>query len=389
MRIGIDGRPLERERTGVARYLLGLLRMWTKEHRAHEYYLYFEHEVPTDPILDEACFTKRLPARLPLLRQNIRQLLWEQTILPLAARRNRVDLLFSPGYTLPALFGGPAAVTIHDVSYEAHPEWSRMAQRWRLRTFSRLAARRARVVLTDSQFSRQELLKYYRLPASKVRAIPLAADDFVRPVPAGEASRIVANRFGLKGQYLLFVGSIFSRRHIPTLLEAFELALKDGGPASLVLVGADSLRGSFDLSRAIEVLNLRLGRRAVVHFPRVEEDELLSLYNAATAFIFLSDYEGFGLTLLEAMACGTPVISARTSSIPEVVGDAAVLVSDSADPLEVSRAILAVSGDAERRDHMIRLGLEQAARFSWRRCAEDTLGVLVQCGRTPAHWWGA
>ena len=89
MRIGIDGRPLERERTGVARYLLGLLRMWAKEHRAHEYYLYFEHEVPTDPILDEACFTKRLPARLPLLRQNIRQLLWEQTILAVSGDAER------------------------------------------------------------------------------------------------------------------------------------------------------------------------------------------------------------------------------------------------------------------------------------------------------------
>jgi len=385
MRIGIDGRPLERERTGVARYLLGLLRMWAKEHRAHEYYLYFEHEVPTDPILDEACFTKRLPARLPLLRQNIRQLLWEQTILPLAARRDRVDLLFSPGYTLPALFGGPAAVTIHDVSYEAHPEWSRMAQRWRLRTFSRLAARRARVVLTDSEFSKQELLKYYRLPASKIRVVPLAANDFPGPHPAGEAGEYVKDRFGLNENYLIFVGSIFPRRCIRTLLEAFELALKDGGPASLVLVGADCLRLSFELPQAVEALNLRLGRRAVLHLPRVEDSDLQCLYKGATAFIFLSEYEGFGLTALEAMACGTPVISARTSSIPEVVGEAALLVCDPSDSVEVSRAILAVSGDAERRDHMIRLGLEQAARFSWRRCAEDTLRVLEQCGRTPAH----
>ena len=385
MRIGIDGRPLERERTGVARYLLGLLRMWAKEHRAHEYYLYFEHEVPTDPILDEACFTKRLPARLPLLRQNIRQLLWEQTILPLAARRDRVDLLFSPGYTLPALFGGPAAVTIHDVSYEAHPEWSRMAQRWRLRTFSRLAARRARVVLTDSEFSKQELLKYYRLPASKIRVVPLAANDFPGPHPAGEAGEYVKDRFGLNENYLIFVGSIFPRRCIRTLLEAFESALKDGGPASLVLVGADCLRLSFELPHAVEALNLRLGRRAVLHLPRVEDSDLQCLYKGATAFIFLSEYEGFGLTALEAMACGTPVISARTSSIPEVVGGAALLVSDPADAVEVSRAILAVSGDAERRDHMIRMGLEQATRFSWRRCAEDTLRVLEQCGRTPAH----
>ena len=385
MRIGIDGRPLERERTGVARYLLGLLRMWAKEHRAHEYYLYFEHEVPTDPILDEACFTKRLPARLPLLRQNIRQLLWEQTILPLAARRDGVDLLFSPGYTLPALFGGPAAVTIHDVSYEAHGEWSRPFQRWKLRTFSGMAARRARGVLTDSEFSKQELLKYYRLPASKIRVVPLAANDFPGPHPAGEAGEYVKDRFGLNENYLIFVGSIFPRRCIRTLLEAFELALKDGGPASLVLVGADCLRLSFELPQAVEALNLRLGRRAVLHLPRVEDSDLQCLYKGATAFIFLSEYEGFGLTALEAMACGTPVISARTSSIPEVVGEAALLVCDPMDAVQVSQAILAVSGDAERRDHMIRMGLEQAARFSWRRCAEDTLRVLEQCGRTPAH----
>jgi len=382
MRIGIDGRPLERERTGVARYLLGLLRMWAKEHQAHEYYLYFEHEVPTDPILDEACFTKRLPARLPLLRQNIRQLLWEQTILPLAARRDRVDLLFSPGYTLPALFGGPAAVTIHDVSYEAHPEWSRMAQRWRLRTFSRLAARRARVVLTDSEFSKQELLKYYRLPASKIRVVPLAADGFPGPHPAGEAGEYVKDRFGLNEDYLLFVGSIFPRRRIPTLLEAFELALKDGGPTLLVLIGEDCLRRSFDLPQAIEALNLRLGRRAVLHLPRVDDSDLQCLYKGATAFIFLSEYEGFGLTALEAMACGTPVISARTSSIPEVVGEAALLVCDPTDAVQVSQAILAVSGDAEKRAEMVRRGLSQASRFSWRRCAEETLRVLERCSRT-------
>lgn len=382
MRMGIDGRPLERERTGVARYLLGLLRMWAKEHRAHEYYLYFEHEVPTDPILDEACFTKRLPVRLPLLRQNIRQLLWEQTILPLAARRDRVDLLFSPGYTLPALFGGPAAVTIHDVSYEAHPEWSRMAQRWRLRTFSRLAARRARVVLTDSEFSKQELLKYYRLPASKIRVVPLAADGFPGPHPAGEAGEYVKDRFGLNEDYLLFVGSIFPRRRIPTLLEAFELALKDGGPTLLVLIGEDCLRRSFDLPQAIEALNLRLGRRAVLHLPRVHDSDLQCLYKGATAFIFLSEYEGFGLTALEAMACGTPVISARTSSIPEVVGEAALLVCDPTDAVQVSQAILAVSGDAEKRAEMVRRGLSQASRFSWRRCAEETLRVLERCSRT-------
>ena len=382
MRIGIDGRVLEGTRTGVARYLVNLLRLWAQEHQAHEYYLYFEHQLPPDPFLKEPCFTRRLPLRLRLLKQNIRELLWEQTILPLAARRDRVDLLFSPGYTLPALFGGPAAVTIHDVSYEAHPEWSRMAQRWRLRTFSRLAARRARVVLTDSEFSKQELLKYYRLPASKIRVVPLAANDFPGPHPAGEAGEYVKDRFGLNENYLIFVGSIFPRRCIRTLLEAFESALKDGGPASLVLVGADCLRLSFELPHAIEALNLRLGRRAVLHLPRVEDSDLQCLYKGATAFVFLSEYEGFGLTALEAMACGTPVISARTSSIPEVVGEAALLVCDPTDAVQVSQAILAVSGDAERRAEMVRRGLSQASRFSWDRCAEETMRVLERCSRT-------
>lgn len=382
MRIGIDGRALERKQTGVARYLRSLLRVWAKEHQTHEYYLYFEHDLPGDPFLDQACFTKRLPARLPLLKQNLRELVWEQTILPLAASRDRVDLLFSPAYTLPVLYGGKTAVTIHDVSYEAHGEWSPLPQRWKLRTFSGMAARRAQAVLTDSDFSRQELLKYYRLPAGKVSVIPLAADDFLKQLPETRAWEIVNGRFGLKQNYLLFVGSIFPRRRISTLLEAFELALKDGGPASLVLVGADCLRGTFDLPDAVNTLNLRLGRPVVLHFPRVEDDELLCLYKAATAFVFLSEYEGFGLTALEAMACGTPVISSRTSSIPEVVGDAALLVSDPADAAEVSRAILAVSTAAEQQAEMVRRGLRQASAFSWRRCATETMKVLEACGST-------
>lgn len=373
---------MERKRTGVARYLLSLLRVWAKEYQVHEYYLYFEHDFPGDLFLGQACFTKRLPARLPLLKQNLRELVWEQTILPLAASRDRVDLLFSPAYTLPVLYGGKTAVTIHDVSYEAHGEWSRLFQRWKLRTFSGMAARRAQVVLTDSEFSKQELLKYYRLPASKIRVVPLAANDFPGPHPAGEAGEYLKDRFGLNENYLIFVGSIFPRRCIRTLLEAFELALKDGGPASLVLVGADCLRSSFELPQAVEALNLRLGRRAVLHLPRVEDSDLQCLYKGAMAFVFLSEYEGFGLTALEAMACGTPVISARTSSIPEVVGEAALLVCDPTDAVQVSQAILAVSGDAEKRAEMVRRGLSQASRFSWDRCAEETLRVLEQCSRT-------
>ena len=151
----------------------------------------------------------------------------------------------------------------------------------------------------------------------------------------------------------------------------------------LVLVGVDRLRSGFTLPQTINALNLRLGRRAVLHLSHVEDNELLALYNAATAFITLTEYEGFGLPVIEAMACGTPVIAARASTIPEVVGEAGCLVSDPADAAEVSRAILAVSSDFDRRSHMIQRGFEQASTFSWRRCADETIGVLEQCGRMP------
>jgi glycosyltransferase involved in cell wall biosynthesis len=381
MRIGIDGRVLERNRTGVARYLVNLLHLWAEEHHAHQYYLYFEHVLPDDPLFNAPCFTRRLPLRIPLRKRNVRELVWEQTVLPAAAHLDRVDLLFSPAYTLPALFGGATAVTIHDVSYEARPEWSRLPQRWKLRTLSRMAAHRAGAVFTDSQFSKQQLLTHYRLPADKVHVIPLAADDFLRQIPTGQANALLKDTFGLKKSYLLFVGSIFPRRHIPTLMNGFELALKDGGPPMLVLVGADSLHSSFDLAKAVEALNLKLGRRAVLHLPHVTEHALQCLYKGATAFVLLSEYEGFGLTALEAMACGTPVIAARTSSIPEVLGEAAFLLEDPTDTVEVSRAILAVTTSPASRGEMIRRGLAQASRFSWRRCAQDTIRLLEQCGR--------
>jgi glycosyltransferase involved in cell wall biosynthesis len=384
MRIGIDARSLERRRTGVARYLLNLLRVWGMEHRRHEYVLYFEHARPLDLLLDGERFTMRLPARLPLRKQNVRELIWQQTVLPLAARHDRVDLLFSPAYTMPALFGGSAAVAIHDVSYEANGAWSRLPQRWKLRALSRRAARKARAILTDSEFSKGELLTHYAVPPARVHAIPLAADDFFRQARDRQPRRITTAALGIEGGYLLFVGSMFPRRRIPTLLEAFELASRSGGPASLVLVGADCLRGSLHLSGALAAVNQRLHRRAAIHLPEVDDLELRDLYRSATAFVFLSDYEGFGLPLLEAMACGTPVISARTSAIPEVVGGAALLVNDPSDADEVSRAMVAISTDADLRAEMVERGLNRASAFTWRRCAAETMRVLEGCGAACA-----
>lgn len=293
---------------------------------------------------------------------------WMLTGLPRAARRARVDVFHAPSYTAPVGGPRPLVLTIHDVSYERHPEWYPYRRDPLRRAFYRYSARSADRILTDSDFSKREIIAAYGIAQDAIDVVPLAAAPVFRPGPALPLPAEIVSPF------VLHVGDLHPRRNLAMLVRAVA-AVRRRVPAlrdvTVVLAGVD--RGSGEELRSIAAAEP--GGRPLVQFagaPR--EDELLALYRSAAALAYPSRYEGFGLPLLEAMACGTPVLAARTSSIPEVTGDAAVLL-DPADEEGWSAEIERVLDDTPHAARLRESGSRRAALFSWQRTAEETARV--------------
>jgi alpha-1,3-rhamnosyl/mannosyltransferase len=294
---------------------------------------------------------------------------WTLIGLPRAAARAGVDLVHAPAYTAPFWSGVPVVVTVHDVSYELHPEWYPYRRDKARRAFYRWSARTATRILTVSAFSVSEISAAYGIPADRVTVTPLGV------APAFGADPAVPDRLprGVSQPFLLHVGDLHARRNLALVVEAM-LAARRRSPAlrtlSLVLAGVD--RG---LGRALRAIAVAADAPdAVVQLGEIDERELRALYRGASALVYPSLYEGFGLPLIEAMASGTPVIASRAASIPEVVGDAGMLL----DPRDVpawTDAIAGVLGDPERQARMRVAGRARAAEFTWERTARLTLDV--------------
>ncbi len=295
---------------------------------------------------------------------------WMLVGLPRAAARARVDLIHAPAYTAPFWSGVPVVVTIHDVSYARHPEWYPYRRDWVRRAFYRRSARAASHVITDSMFSAAEITAAYRIPASRITVAPLGVDASFAHADRGAVIELPS---GVTAPYLLHVGDMHERRNLAVIVDALLAARRHFGAVaglSLVLAGVD--RGVGDGLCAIAAD--AGASEAVVVLGRVSEERLQSLYRGATALVYPSLYEGFGLPVLEAMAAGTPVIASRAASIPEVLGDAGILL----DPLDAGAwalAIVKVANDEHVRERMRQAGRVRAATFTWERTARATLGV--------------
>jgi alpha-1,3-rhamnosyl/mannosyltransferase len=293
---------------------------------------------------------------------------WMLTGLPQAARRAKLDLFHAPSYTAPIGGPRPLVLTIHDVSYERHPEWYPYKRDPLRRAFYRRSARAADRIVTDSAFSRAEIVAAYGVRESTIDVVPLAAASTFTTGPALPLPAEYPTR------YFLHVGDLHPRRNLSMLARAVAEARKrraKGESFSLVLVGHD--RGSRDELR--EISRLEGGSSPLAFFAEGATDSaLLALYRSAIALLYPSKYEGFGLPLLEAMACGVPVIAARSSSIPEVVGDGGMLL----DPDDERAWTTAIEEVVENPGHAQRLrtaGLAQASSFSWQRTARETAAI--------------
>ena len=298
---------------------------------------------------------------------------WTLVGLPRAAVEARVDVLHAPAYTAPFWSPVPVVLTIHDISYERNPEWYPYRRDWLRRAFYRWSAHAADHVLTCSGFSASEIAEMYGLPGDRVTVVPLGVSGEFAPADA-DPSELPA---GVTTPFLLNVGDLHERRNLAVAVEAVLAARRQSSalPAlSFVLVGTD--RGIGD---ALSTLAADAGApEAVVRIDRVDEPVLRALYRCATAFVYPSRYEGFGLPVLEAMASGTPVIASNAASIPELAGDGAILLNPD-DARGWTDAVIRVATDEGLRRELSTRGRARAGLFTWTRTARVTMDAYQSC----------
>ncbi len=378
MKIGIDAHNLEGQPTGVGRYLINLLEQWDKFDLPPDlkFVLYFKKEIPDSLELSDNIFARKLLKAPFGLQSNA---FFMHYLLPQAAKKDKVDILFCPGYIAPIFYQGKIALTLHDIIYQARPDlynWPGFWDRILLREFSRISARKARIIFTVSEFSKKEILKHYQVTANKVFVISLAADESFRQTSNHDKLAEFKKKYQIKDKFIFCIGSIFNRRHLPETIKAFEKIANRLPNYQFLVVGVNHTAPFIDIDGLVKEANQKLGRQAVLRQDYLKGRDLVALSNAADLLVWLSDYEGFGLPVLEAMACGTPVVTSLLGSIPEVVGDSAVYVKDSRNIKEISWAIYRGLTNEDLRQKLIKQGLARAKRFSWRRCAKKTLASL-------------
>lgn len=293
--------------------------------------------------------------------------LWQQT---LALRRLEADW-YVANFFLPPSMPCKGAVAVHDLSFRAHPEYFPRGVAWYMRWLTGQAVRQARRVLTGSGFSQRELFRFYRVEQSKVLVIPYGVGSEFQPLTDethSAAEQAVLSRYGISRPYILALGNIHPRKNLPRLLDAYlDLRQSRESVPAMVWAGLERWASGELIERARAA--------GVILTGFVAQEDLPALYRQAVMLVYPSLYEGFGLPVLEAMACGTPVITSSTSSLPEVAGEAALKV-DPTDVKQIVEAMERLVADDALQKQLRLAGLARAQTFTWKRTAQHLLAAL-------------
>lgn len=371
-RIGIDVSTVVAGMTGVGQYTRNIARAVASLDNSHEYVFLSNRQPHVDICGSAATSVSRSRTRLG----------WLQFTLPKMLRREPVDLVHYTNYMAGVARTAPYVLTIYDMTLRLFRSRHQLKRSLLLGSLQPMMARRAALIITLSESSKADIVRLLGIPPERIRVVPGAAGaQFTPGVPAADIDRVRA-AYQLPERFALHVGTIEPRKNVPLLVEAFAAARRSANlPHALVLAGARGWK-----TAAAEAAIRTHGDGFVRQLGYVPDEDLPALYRAAELFICPTAYEGFGLPNLEALACGTPVITTRVSSIPEVVGDAAILVVPG-EVKQLADAICAIANDAGARARLAAAGPLQAARFSWAASARKTLDVYEEalgCGDSTA-----
>ena len=353
MKIAIDAQTTLGQKTGFGFYVKNLVEALAKVDPQNQYIL-------LKPATEKDFST-------------LKRWWWDQVVFPEKAKKAGVDLLHQPCFSAPIFYPGKVIVTCHDLISVFFPENLPLASRLFYSRWMPFSYRKAMLIIADSEHTKRDLMSLLQIPEAKIRVIHLAVSKDFRPIKNRVKLAQVQKKYQTGSKYLLHVGTIEPRKHLEFLVKAYALAFREGIEENLVITGK---RGWYydGLLRLVEDFNL--GKK-VKFTGYVEEGDLSALYAGAKAFVFPSLYEGFGLPPLEAMACGTPVISSSTSSLPEVIGQAGILLPPKDERLW-AKNILKVIKDKSLARTFRELGLRQAKKFTWATTARKTVEVYQE-----------
>lgn len=374
MRIGFDATAIPINRAGAGNYIFNLVKAFSEVDSRHHYFIFAK-----PPHIAELAINRENFHLVPVSPATpAARLLWEQTTLPGEVAKRRIDLLHSPHYTMPLRRRSKSVVTFCDTTFQRMPEVHRRTKRVFFRAMMKWSVQHADCLVAISESTRQDVINLMGVAPGNIVTVPLAASPSYRVLPETVVQE-VCNRLGLcRTRYIYYVGVLEPRKNVPALLEAYARVAHEFPDVPLVIAGKKGWMFDAIFQRVTD-LNLQDRVRFLGY---VDEEELVALYNGARVFAYPSRYEGFGLPVLEAMQCGVPVVTTDVSSMPEVAGDAALLVSPDDVPA-LTHALRRLLNDDGLARELSQRGLNRSAQFSWDRCARETIHVYESVMSEP------
>ncbi len=367
MRVGFNGVIIEERNSGAKECFVNFLDHIPKLRSDHDFVLYFAREL-SQHYLDRFGWAEcvRTPLSFRKAYQRVLRgiVYWRKQL-----RRDDIDVFHSTYYPIPPMVDTKTVLTVHDVRLMRFPETYSRARYWFLKLAVPYSVKRADKIIADSDFTKEELVKLLGVPREKIAVVHPGANPRFKPIRDQTSLKRVKAKLSLPDRFVLFVGHLEPRKNLARLVEAFSiLKSKTKLPHKLVILG----RESWGYEPVFEAAERHNECSDIVFTGYVDEDDLPLVYNLADALAFPSLYEGFGLPLLEAMACGVPVVTSKVSSLPEVAGKAAILV-DPYNVEEIADGLAAVLEDEALRQALINKGLDRAKKFRWEEAAAQII----------------
>ena len=370
MRIGIDATAVPPKPMGAGLYIIYLVREIANLESDFEFVVFAQDYLrPFFADIDNPRVKIRWVGNMhPGIR-----LVWEQIRFPVLIRGEELDLLHSPHYTMPLSKPVKEIVTFHDLIFLIYPELHTRAKRVFFPWMMRRSARKADLIITDSDSTKRDAAKLLGVDLKKMVTVPLGYQEIFKPIHDKHVLQSIKKQYKVPDKFILYVGAIEPRKNVPLLLRVYKRIVEQGYPHHLVIPGKMGWMVK-QVIPLIKELGIEESVNLMGYVPYVD---LPAIYNLADLFVYPSVYEGFGLPPLEAMACGTPVITSNISSMPEVVGDAAILVPPN-DEDALYESIIHLLADSDYRKELRTKGLKRATQFTWKHTAQKTLALYQE-----------